>query len=292
MGVIKQLKQFVTGMQIFPITKTNAVYDDEMGRLDNILRTPKDAGTLGGHPPSHFLTEVEKDANVEGSLANLISKGSGSNDEINALGNRVGSVEGKVNTLSTQVNGFDSRINAKADSNITFTEATATAKLTSGEAISTSFGKIAKVITDFIAHIAQNATANVFGHVKLSDNYASSVQNNKAANGLGASQYALYSAYNSLTTDSGVTMKAKGNKSTATLDFLDIGTFRIAGLTNTNSPSGTDTDGILINASAMNLTTTAMSATFQIFFGKASQTVYARLQMGDSWTNAWVKLSA
>lgn len=256
MGVIKQLKQFITGTHIFPVTKTNAVYDDQLGRLDSILRLPKDAETLGGNPPNYYLNTREKNPDIDGTLANLISKGSGSGDKVN------------------------------------FTEVSAPSVLVSGESLPTLFGKVAKVVTDFISHIAQNGNTSTFGHIKLSDTYASAAQNNKAKDGLGASQYALYSAYYSLTSDSNITMKAKGNKSTATLDFLDIGIFRIAGLTASNSPSTSDTEGILINASAMNMVTTAMSATFQIFFGKTSQTVYARLQMGDSWTNAWIKLSA
>ena len=42
------------------------------------------------------------------------------------------------------------------------------------------------------------ATASNYGHVKLSDTYASKVSSGAAANGLGASQNALYNAYNTL----------------------------------------------------------------------------------------------
>ena len=37
MAIIKQLKQFITGLNIYPITKTNAVYDDTIGRLDTFM---------------------------------------------------------------------------------------------------------------------------------------------------------------------------------------------------------------------------------------------------------------
>ena len=44
------------------------------------------------------------------------------------------------------------------------------------------------------------ATASNYGHVKLSDTYTSKTTNGAAANGLGASQNALYNAYNALNT--------------------------------------------------------------------------------------------
>lgn len=37
MAIIKQLKQFLTGLNIYPITKSNAVYDDTVGRLDTFM---------------------------------------------------------------------------------------------------------------------------------------------------------------------------------------------------------------------------------------------------------------
>lgn len=39
MGIIKQLKQFLTGEDLFPITKTNAVYDNTLGRLDTLMQS-------------------------------------------------------------------------------------------------------------------------------------------------------------------------------------------------------------------------------------------------------------
>lgn len=85
MGVIKQLKQFITGTNIFPITKTNAVYDNTFGRLDKFLRntlvesdvlegetedTPRDADRLGGHLPEYFATKED----LEGLGTNEITK--------------------------------------------------------------------------------------------------------------------------------------------------------------------------------------------------------------------------
>ena len=44
------------------------------------------------------------------------------------------------------------------------------------------------------------ATGSLYGHVKMSDTYSSKVDNGAAANGLAASQNALYNAYNGLNT--------------------------------------------------------------------------------------------
>jgi hypothetical protein len=49
-------------------------------------------------------------------------------------------------------------------------------------------------------HIAEKATASKFSHVELSDTYSAKVTNGAAANGVGASQNALYNAYNDLNT--------------------------------------------------------------------------------------------
>ena len=76
MGVIKQLKQFLTGTELFPVTKSNAVYDDTLGRLDNILKkslveddtlesdvedSPRDADTLDGQLPSYYAKQSDMD---------------------------------------------------------------------------------------------------------------------------------------------------------------------------------------------------------------------------------------
>lgn len=76
MGIIKQLKQFITGTNIFPITKTNAVYDDTVGRLDTFMQnilvgadtlegetedTPRDADRLGGQLPEYFAKQSDLD---------------------------------------------------------------------------------------------------------------------------------------------------------------------------------------------------------------------------------------
>lgn len=127
-----------------------------------------------------------------------------------------------------------------ADNTVSFTQSPILEKLLSGEKISIAFGKIAKVIADFMSHVNTAASVAVsghvkfgtaagtacqgndsrltnsripvahasaattygvgnasnYGHVKLSDAYTSSV--GAAAAAIGASQSALYNAYNVL----------------------------------------------------------------------------------------------
>lgn len=84
-----------------------------------------------------------------------------------------------------------------------FTEQSTLTALRSGDTLPTLLSKTAKAISSLISHIVLMGTASVLGHVKLSDTYASKIVNGTAANGLGASQNALYNAYNKLNTDLG-----------------------------------------------------------------------------------------
>ena len=80
----------------------------------------------------------------------------------------------------------------------TFSMASSLTALVSGEKLSVAFGKIAKAISTLISHVTASATASALGHVKLSDTYDRKVDGGDAANGVGASQNALYEAYNAL----------------------------------------------------------------------------------------------
>lgn len=53
-----------------------------------------------------------------------------------------------------------------------FSEASTLENIKSGEKISTTFGKIAKAVADFISHITTKASSTVLGHVKLTDSSA------------------------------------------------------------------------------------------------------------------------
>lgn len=82
-----------------------------------------------------------------------------------------------------------------------FSEASTLTALKSGDTLPVLLSKTAKAISTLISHIVLTGTASVLGHVKLSDTYATKIASGAAANGLGASQNALYNAYNKLNTD-------------------------------------------------------------------------------------------
>lgn len=129
-----------------------------------------------------------------------------------------------MNILDNEMKDIkDASIN---DESPAYEEATELTKMTSGEKISVAFGKMAKAISTIISHIKTVATSTVSGHVKvatgnglsnssgtisiskgngtdygsvkLSDVYKSKVTNGAAANSVGASQNALYEAYNEI----------------------------------------------------------------------------------------------
>ena len=52
--------------------------------------------------------------------------------------------------------------------------------------------------TNWDSHMSEKATANSFGHVKLSDTFQNALEDGDAANGVGASQKALADAYSAL----------------------------------------------------------------------------------------------
>lgn len=81
MALIKTLKDFLSRTPIYPTTKTNAVYDDEVGRLDTFLHNTlgaeevddiegeevelRDADTLGGRYTAEDLDMMPKSEIVE-----------------------------------------------------------------------------------------------------------------------------------------------------------------------------------------------------------------------------------
>lgn len=82
-----------------------------------------------------------------------------------------------------------------------FSEASTLTALKSGDTLPVLLSKTAKAISTLISHIVLTGTASILGHVKLSDTYATKLANGAAANGLGASQNALYNAYSTLNTN-------------------------------------------------------------------------------------------
>lgn len=107
-GLIKQLKQFITGTPVFPVTKTNAVYDDTVGRLDTFMQdvlvgadvlegetedTPRDADTLGGYTPEHYAKQYDLE---------LI------NDSLEEQPQFIYDENGKITGYTTKIGGADS----------------------------------------------------------------------------------------------------------------------------------------------------------------------------------------
>ena len=86
MGIITQLRQFITGTQIYPITKSGAVYDDSLGRLDTVLSGTKD--TLNSQTTQ--INSIEQQTEL------LL-------DSVETLGAR-------VDFIGTQVGSFQSQI--------------------------------------------------------------------------------------------------------------------------------------------------------------------------------------
>lgn len=77
----------------------------------------------------------------------------------------------------------------------TFTQAPILENIRSGETQKVSLGKIMKAVSDYMTHKAVAASGNLSGHVKLSDTYKTAVNNGAAANGMAASQKAVYDSY-------------------------------------------------------------------------------------------------
>jgi hypothetical protein len=82
-----------------------------------------------------------------------------------------------------------------------------------------------------------------YGHVKLSDTYNSKVNNGASANGLGASQNALYNAYNALNTQH-TNLKAQLNPSDMK---IEAGTVTTSGQTRTITLKGNYTKMLYFN---------------------------------------------
>lgn len=147
----------------------------------------------------------------------------------------------KIDTAINDLNNF-----AINETTPTFDMASKNAELVSGEKMSVAFGKIAKAIKSFIEHLTTTASSTVLGHikvtpgnglsnssgtvsigkgtgtdygtVKLSDTYDSKVTNGAAANSIGASQNALYEAYNTLNSE----IVSDFNDVDTLLDFINI----------------------------------------------------------------------
>lgn len=99
------------------------------------------------------------------------------------------------------------------------------------------------------------------------------------------------SEQNSNLTKLAASVRPMGLVTKTDLNFAESGIYRISGLTSSNSPSGADTDGILINMPAVYTGVGSTTASLQFFYGQSSNTLYVRLQWYDNWTRRWIKIS-
>ncbi|WP_099469449.1 tail fiber domain-containing protein [Konateibacter massiliensis] len=101
--------------------------------------------------------------------------------------------------LEEHLSDSDIHVNAKEIAEIEESEVLTQIGVT--DTNGTLWGKVKKLITDFLAHKQLAASSNEAGHVKLSDIYKTKEASGAAVNGMGASQNALYGAYNELNTN-------------------------------------------------------------------------------------------
>lgn len=159
-------------------------------------------------------------------VSNQDMESSNESDVISGMIHHLADYENPHKTTKSQV-GLGNVPNVTTnDQTPTYEEANTLTKLTSGEKLSTAFGKISKAVSSLISHISTIATSSVLGHVKvsagnglknnsgvisldtanesnfgtakISDVYDSKMNPGDAANGICASQNALYQAYNDL----------------------------------------------------------------------------------------------
>ena len=151
-----------------------------------------------------------------GEIAQALQEGGGISDALDAaIGSKASRAELDSHTENdtihitaserTKWNSKMGNTEDAGDTTVTFSEAADLSNINSGEKTGSIMGKISKAISTLISHISSKATADTFGHVKLSNTYQNAVADGDAANGMGASQKALadaYSALNSNLTDS------------------------------------------------------------------------------------------
>jgi hypothetical protein len=126
------------------------------------------------------------------------------------------------------------------------------------------------------AHSEEKATATKYSHVILSDTYATAVTNGAAANAVGASQNALYNAYNTLNT--AVNGKAAASHTHSYLP-LSGGTVTGTGIfSKTTAASGTASNSpALIVGGAV--TSTHIEIDFNKVMAKTTDTTTAELKL-------------
>lgn len=83
-----------------------------------------------------------------------------------------------VDVIEQQLEQRPTKTGEASNMTTSFTQATAVGNIASGEAIKTSFGKIAKIIADYVSHKATTATTSILGHVKFGTAAGTACQGN------------------------------------------------------------------------------------------------------------------
>lgn len=169
---------------------SNAYTDSKIAELVDV-----DSSTL------NTLTEIAQalqNGNVSGTFDSVIGNKADKTD----LNAHTG--DSSIHITASEREQWNDKVGNNADASnttISFSEASDLSNISTGEKTGTIMGKISKSISTLISHISAKATANSFGHVKLSDTYQNALTDGDAANGLGASQKALADAYSALNSD-------------------------------------------------------------------------------------------
>ena len=144
-----------------------------------------------------------------GEIARALQEGNGISDALDAaIGTKADQAEldshtdnDTIHITASERTKWNNKMGNTEDASsttVTFLETSALSNINSGEKTGSMMGKISKAISTLISHISAKATADTFGHVKLSDTYQNALTNGAASNGVGASQKALADAYAAL----------------------------------------------------------------------------------------------
>ena len=166
----------------------------------NAYTDAKIAELIDGAPSTlDTLGEIAQALQEDGGISDALDAAIGSKASQAELDSHTGN--DTIHITASERASWNSKMGNNEDTGnttVTFTETSDLSNINSGEKTGTIMGKISKAISTLISHVAAKATADTFGHVKLSDTYQNAVTDGDAANGMGASQKALADAYSEL----------------------------------------------------------------------------------------------
>lgn len=188
-----------------PVSTLQQTFIDAAYANSNAYTDQKIADLINGAPST---------LDTLGEIAEAIKNNPGVSDALNeAIGSKADAAEldshiqnDTIHITASERLSFENKLGKNDDASettVSFSEVSELSPITPGEKLKTAMGKIAKSISTLISHLSTPASANVSGHVKLSDTYENAVEDGAAANGMGASQKALADAYSALNNNLG-----------------------------------------------------------------------------------------